>query len=120
LRPYALAPSTSAGCSFSAESRWTHTTAVAYGRVGPRSPDQHRPSGAHTLRCIGFSGPARVAAATGLSESDAESELIDLAVAGLVTHTSGEFGAGVSPKPAVRSMPHGSPRSWRHRAPGPR
>ena len=35
----------------------------------------------HTLRCIGFSGPARVAAATGLSESDAESELIDLAVA---------------------------------------
>jgi hypothetical protein len=46
----------------------------------------------HTLRCIGFSGPARVAAATGLSESDAESELIDLAVAGLVTHTSGEFG----------------------------
>jgi hypothetical protein len=46
----------------------------------------------HALRCIGFSGPARVAAATGLSESDAESELIDLAVAGLVTHTSGEFG----------------------------
>jgi len=46
----------------------------------------------HALRCIGFSGPARVAAATGLAESDAESELIDLAVAGLVTHTSGEFG----------------------------
>ena len=46
----------------------------------------------HALRCIGFSGPARVAAATGLTESDAESELIDLAVAGLVTHTSGEFG----------------------------
>jgi hypothetical protein len=46
----------------------------------------------HALRCIGFAGPARVAAATGLTESDAESELIDLAVAGLVTHTSGEFG----------------------------
>jgi hypothetical protein len=46
----------------------------------------------HALRCIGVSGPARVAAATGLAESDAESELIDLAVAGLVTHTSGEFG----------------------------
>jgi hypothetical protein len=33
-----------------------------------------------------------VAAATGLDESDAESELIDLAVAGLVTRLAGEFG----------------------------
>jgi len=46
----------------------------------------------HTLRCIGFAGTARVAEATGLPESDAESELIDLAVAGLVTHMTGDFG----------------------------
>ncbi|MDT7788885.1 MAG: hypothetical protein QOF58_7304 [Pseudonocardiales bacterium] len=46
----------------------------------------------HTLRCIGFAGTARIAGATGLSESDAESELIDLAVDGLVTHLPGEFG----------------------------
>jgi hypothetical protein len=46
----------------------------------------------HTLRCIGFAGLARVAAATGLNESDVESELIDLAVAGLVTRVAGEFG----------------------------
>ncbi|MEH0541758.1 transcriptional regulator [Streptomyces sp. B21-105] len=46
----------------------------------------------HALRCAGFSGRARVAAVTGLAESDVESELIDLAVAGLVTHTAGAFG----------------------------
>ncbi|MGS2645969.1 transcriptional regulator [Streptosporangium sp. LJ11] len=46
----------------------------------------------HTLRCIGFAGLARVARATGLPEPDVESELIDLAVAGLVTHASGDFG----------------------------
>jgi hypothetical protein len=46
----------------------------------------------HTLRCIGFAGLARVAAATGLPEFDVESELIDLAVAGLVTHVAGDFG----------------------------
>ncbi|NGN70169.1 transcriptional regulator [Streptomyces sp. A7024] len=46
----------------------------------------------HTLRCTGFTGLAGVAAATGLPESEAESELIDLAVAGLVTHTAGDFG----------------------------
>ncbi|MFJ9846118.1 transcriptional regulator [Kitasatospora sp. NPDC101155] len=46
----------------------------------------------HALRCIGFSGLAAVAAATGLPESDVESELIDLAVAGLVTHMAGPFG----------------------------
>ncbi|HEX8870265.1 MAG TPA: transcriptional regulator [Lentzea sp.] len=46
----------------------------------------------HTLRCIGFAGTARIAGATGMSESDVESELIDLAVDGLVTHLSGEFG----------------------------
>jgi hypothetical protein len=33
-----------------------------------------------------------VASATGLPESDVESELIDLAVAGLVTHVAGDFG----------------------------
>lgn len=46
----------------------------------------------HTLRCMGFAGLARVAAATGLPESDVESELIDLAVAGLVMHVAGAFG----------------------------
>jgi hypothetical protein len=46
----------------------------------------------HALRCIGFAGLPRVAAATGLPEADAESELIDLAVAGLVTHMAGHFG----------------------------
>lgn len=46
----------------------------------------------HTLRCIGFAGTSRVATAAGLGESDVESELIDLAVAGLVTHLPGEFG----------------------------
>ena len=46
----------------------------------------------HTLRCIGFAGTGRVAAATGLAEPDAESELIDLGVAGLVTRVAGAFG----------------------------
>ncbi|WP_312878053.1 transcriptional regulator [Lentzea indica] len=46
----------------------------------------------HTLRCIGFAGPCRIAAATGMTESEVESELIDLGVAGLVTHLPGEFG----------------------------
>jgi hypothetical protein len=46
----------------------------------------------HTLRCIGFVSLPRMAEATGLPEPDVESELIDLAVAGLVTRTSGDFG----------------------------
>jgi hypothetical protein len=46
----------------------------------------------HTVRCIGFAGVPRVAAAVGLAPSDVESELIDLAVAGLVTRVPGEFG----------------------------
>ncbi|HEU5469220.1 MAG TPA: transcriptional regulator [Actinophytocola sp.] len=46
----------------------------------------------HTLRCIGFAGLERVAEAAGLTEPDAESELIDLAVAGLVTKAPGGFG----------------------------
>ncbi|WP_326826735.1 transcriptional regulator [Streptosporangium sp. NBC_01756] len=46
----------------------------------------------HSLRCIGFAGLARVSEATGLPAPDVESELIDLAVAGLVTHVSGDFG----------------------------
>lgn len=46
----------------------------------------------HALRCAGFSGPARLAGVTGLPEDDVESELIDLAVDGLVTRTPGEFG----------------------------
>ncbi|GGM74611.1 hypothetical protein GCM10011609_08110 [Lentzea pudingi] len=43
----------------------------------------------HALRCVGTSGLTRVASFTGLPESDVESELIDLAVAGLVTHHKG-------------------------------
>lgn len=46
----------------------------------------------HALRCGGNAGLARLATATGLGESDVESDLIDLAVAGLVTHTAGAFG----------------------------
>lgn len=46
----------------------------------------------HTLRCMGFTTVARVAEATALDDSDVESELIDLAVAGLVTKVPGEFG----------------------------
>ncbi|MEO3788875.1 transcriptional regulator [Nonomuraea sp. B10E15] len=45
----------------------------------------------HALRCVGHAGLTRVAAATGMDESEVESELIDLAVAGLVTHLSGGF-----------------------------
>ncbi|GHH28123.1 transcriptional regulator [Lentzea cavernae] len=40
----------------------------------------------HALRCVGSTGLTRVASFTGLTESEVESELIDLAVAGLVTH----------------------------------
>ncbi|MFG1750781.1 transcriptional regulator [Streptosporangium sandarakinum] len=46
----------------------------------------------HALRCAGFTDLARVAAVTGLGESDVESELIDLATAGHVTYTAGLFG----------------------------
>lgn len=46
----------------------------------------------HALRCLGFTNPDRVSAATGLAADDVESELIDLAVAGLVTRFPGEFG----------------------------
>jgi hypothetical protein len=46
----------------------------------------------HALRCIGFAGLPRVAGATGLPQADVESELIDLAVAGLATHVAGDFG----------------------------
>ena len=46
----------------------------------------------HALRCIGFAELSRVADAAGLAEADVESELIDLAVSGLVTRTTGEFG----------------------------
>ncbi|MFD4638064.1 transcriptional regulator [Lentzea sp. NPDC058436] len=43
----------------------------------------------HALRCVGSTGLTRVASFTGLAESEVESELIDLAVAGLVTHDRG-------------------------------
>lgn len=40
----------------------------------------------HALRCVGTAGLTRVASFTGLPESEVESHLIDLAVAGHVTH----------------------------------
>ncbi|MFJ8958030.1 transcriptional regulator [Lentzea sp. NPDC102401] len=43
----------------------------------------------HALRCVGTTGLTRVASFTGLEESEVESELIDLAVAGLVAHHKG-------------------------------
>ncbi|GAA2112149.1 hypothetical protein GCM10009759_54670 [Kitasatospora saccharophila] len=43
----------------------------------------------HALRCAGAVGVARLGAITGLDESAAESELIDLGVDGLVTRLSG-------------------------------
>lgn len=46
----------------------------------------------HALRCTGFASAGRVAAAAGFDEADVESLLIDLAVAGLVTHEAGDFG----------------------------
>ncbi|WP_433411597.1 transcriptional regulator [Microtetraspora malaysiensis] len=46
----------------------------------------------HTVRCCGYCGVARVAAATRLDEPTVESELIDLAVAGHVTRLSGAWG----------------------------
>jgi hypothetical protein len=54
-----------------------------------------------TLRCIGFSSLETVAAVTGLDPGEAESALIDLAVAGLVTRHSGPFG-GWGQTPAGR------------------
>jgi len=46
----------------------------------------------HTLRCMGFSSLESIAAASGMGTEAVESELIDLAVAGHVTRTSGPFG----------------------------
>ncbi|MEV4675867.1 MULTISPECIES: transcriptional regulator [Actinomadura] len=46
----------------------------------------------HVLRCIGHAELPRVADAAGLPDLDAESHLIDLAAAGLVTRTSGAWG----------------------------
>ncbi|MEV0810164.1 transcriptional regulator [Micromonospora sp. NPDC050200] len=46
----------------------------------------------HVLRCIGFAELSRLADAVGRPAAEVESHLIDLAVAGLVTRTSGEFG----------------------------
>ncbi|MEU8656557.1 transcriptional regulator [Actinoplanes philippinensis] len=46
----------------------------------------------HTLRCLGFTDLDRVADTAGLTPSDAESRLIDLAIGGLVTRTPGAFG----------------------------
>lgn len=47
----------------------------------------------HVLRCIGASSIAHLANRTGLSVSEAESQLIDFGVARLVTKSSGPFGA---------------------------
>ncbi|WP_112134501.1 DprA-like winged helix domain-containing protein [Glycomyces dulcitolivorans] len=43
----------------------------------------------HAIRCGGYSGVDRIAAATGLDPAAVESELIDLGVAGLVTRIEG-------------------------------
>lgn len=43
----------------------------------------------HTLRCGGYAGLSRLSAATGLSEAEVESELIDLAVEGHVARLGG-------------------------------
>ena len=56
----------------------------------------------HILRCIGFAELDRVADAAGTTTPDAESDLIDLAVAGLVTRVPGEFG-GWGPTAAGRA-----------------
>ncbi|HEY5879322.1 MAG TPA: hypothetical protein VIU11_10440 [Nakamurella sp.] len=45
----------------------------------------------HTLRCMGFSSLESIGAATGMAVDAVESELIDLAVAGLIIRTSGPF-----------------------------
>ncbi|MGK5684158.1 transcriptional regulator [Actinoplanes sp. URMC 104] len=46
----------------------------------------------HTLRCIGHAELGRVADAAGLPAAEVESELIDLAVDGLVTRAMGAWG----------------------------
>lgn len=46
----------------------------------------------HALRCGGYSGIARIVAATGRSDADVESDLIDLAVQGFVTREFGAWG----------------------------
>ncbi|GLY00432.1 transcriptional regulator [Actinoplanes sp. NBRC 101535] len=46
----------------------------------------------HALRCMGFAESPRIAGACGAPEAEVESQLIDLAVAGLVTRTPGGFG----------------------------
>ncbi|WP_030453563.1 hypothetical protein [Herbidospora cretacea] len=46
----------------------------------------------HALRCAGATTLPRLAEVAGLPERDVESELIDLAVAGLVTFEPGPFG----------------------------
>ncbi len=45
----------------------------------------------HALRCLGTVPARRIADAVGLPEREVESELIDLAVAGLVSYTPGVF-----------------------------
>ncbi|MBM2615876.1 transcriptional regulator [Actinoplanes sp. LDG1-06] len=46
----------------------------------------------HTLRCVGHASLPRIADAAGLPEPEVESELIDLAVDGLVTRSTGIWG----------------------------
>jgi hypothetical protein len=46
-----------------------------------------------TMRCIGAASPGRLALAMDAPETDVESELIDLGIAGLTRHVSGPFPA---------------------------
>ncbi len=46
----------------------------------------------HTLRCGGYASVSRLAATTGQTESEVESDLIDLGVEGLVTRVDGSWG----------------------------
>ncbi|QPL92071.1 transcriptional regulator [Streptomyces clavuligerus] len=61
-------------------------------RVGSPHPTGAELLVLHTLRCAGWSELSRVAEAAGLTEPEAESELIDLAVAGLAVRTTDGFG----------------------------
>jgi hypothetical protein len=59
-------------------------------------PDMPQPSHdlpvLHTIRCIGFASLQRIAPVVGVSEAEVESQLLRLAMDGLVTRVPGAFG----------------------------